>query len=144
MSNIVNWQGRDFIRKPRYYTVRITRDATASKQFTGLITTDPNQAAPFLLSSIHAADTADGKALTSQEQWLMQIRDNQQAYQWSDSILPREAVAGDRITGGILPVEIPILGNTQISFTVQNAAAGMTAGDAFITLRGFQLVPLSK
>ena len=142
MSNIVTWQGRQYLRRIRFYVAKVTRSATASAQFTATITTDPNADAPFLLSSLHASDTADGKDLTNQEPWLCQIRDNQASYQWSETPTPRDAMFGDRITGGILPVEVPILGNTQISITVQNAAANMTAGDAYLTLRGFQLMPL--
>ena len=142
-GNVVEWQGRKYVRKIRSYTGKVTRDATASKQFTVTINTDPNQGLPFLLSSLHLADTADGKALTSQEQLLVQIRDNQQAYQWGD-LAPREALFGDRITGGILPTEIPVAGNTQISVTVQNAAVGMTAGDCYITFKGCHLVPLTQ
>lgn len=141
MGDIVQLGNQQFRRKARWYTLTIVRDATASKNFTGQIQIDPNLA-PFILTSLHAADTADGKPLTSQEAWLIQASDNENGYIWADSFVERSSFFGSREFGYNLPDSWAIRANTRISWTLQNMAAGPTAGNAIITMKGWQLIPM--
>jgi hypothetical protein len=140
-GDIVTLDGKQFRRKARWYTLDLVRDATVSKIFTGQIQIDPNQA-PFQLLSIHAGDTADGNALTSQEDWSITAQDNENGYIWSDGYVPRTGFAGSREFGYNLPEPSAIRANTRITISVKNKAAAPTAGTATITLRGWQLIPV--
>ena len=130
-----------FRRKLRWYTLNLVRNATVSAIFSGTILIDPNLA-PFLCLSTHIGDTADGNAITSQEDFLVNAQDNENGYTWCDGFVPRTAFAGTREFGYNLPDAWAIRANTRITFQVQNKAAAPTAGTATICLRGWQLIPL--
>lgn len=138
----VNGQLRPFRKKIRNYAVSITRSAVASASFSGSIQINPTDF-PFLLQSIHANDSADGNPLTSQIDMFISAVDNESGYQWTDGVVPRAAFAGDRVFGYQFPEEVPIRSNTRIQFTVQNPAAAPATGTLTITLRGWELWPLS-
>lgn len=140
-GDIVTLDGKQFRRKARWYTATFVRDATVSKTFTSTIQIDPNLA-PFQLTSIHAGDTADTNALTSQEDWLIQAQDNENGYIWADGFVPRTGFAGSREFGYNLPEPSAIRANTRITLTIQNKAAAPTAGTATVSLRGWQLIPV--
>lgn len=133
---------RPFRKKIRNYAVNITRSAVASAQFTGVIQINPTEY-PFLMQSIHANDSADGNALTSQVDMFIGAVDNESGYQWTDGVIPRASLAGDRVFGYQFPEEVPIRANTRVTFTVQNPSAAPAAGTLTITLRGWELWPLS-
>jgi len=141
IGDCVQIGGQWFRRKLRIYAVSITRTAALSAAFSGQIQTEPGQA-PFLLESIHIADTADGAANTSQEQFLVQIQDNENGYNWSDFPIPRSAIASDRVFGFQLPERQSIKANTRLTVTITNMAAGPTAGTAIVSLRGWTLIPV--
>jgi len=140
-GDIVQLEGRNFRRKLRFYTLDLVRDAVVNKIFTGQVQIDPNLA-PFQLISIHAGDTADTNALTSQEDWLISAQDNENGYIWSDGYVPRTGFCGSREFGFNLPESNSIRANTRITFSIKNKAAGAVAGTATITLRGWQLIPV--
>lgn len=140
-GDVVVLGGLRFRRKLRWYTLNLVRSATVSAIFSGTILIDPNLA-PFLCLSTHIGDTADGNALTSQEDFLVNAQDNENGYTWCDGFVPRTAFAGTREFGYNLPDAWAIRANTRITFQVQNKAAAPTAGTATITLRGWQLIPM--
>lgn len=147
MSNVQNpgvvyVDGKPYRKKVRFYTVKITRTAVVNAQFTGQIQINPTPF-PFLMQSIHIGDTADGNATTSQEDFLVSAVDNESGYQWTDSFVPRSAFAGYREFGLQMPEEVPIRSNTRVTINIQNKAAAATAGDAYVTLRGWELWALS-
>lgn len=143
IGDVVTLGNANFRRKFRAYTVRIVRDATADKQFQGQIQIDPNLA-PFLCTRLHAADTADGKTITSQECWLIQATDNENGYLWADGLVERSSFFGSREFGFNFPDTFAIRANTRINWTLQNMSAVIppTAGTAIITLEGWQLIPM--
>lgn len=141
-GDIVTLGNINFRRKVRWYTVNIVRSAVAGAQFPNQqVQIDPNLA-PFLLTSLHAADTADGKPITSQEAWFIQASDNENSYQWCDGPVERSSMFGSREFGFNLPDAVSLRANTRITFTLTNMDAAPTAGTATITLRGWQLIPL--
>ncbi len=140
-GDVVKLGNLTFRRKLRWYSLELVRSATASAIFTGQILIDPNLA-PFLCLSTHIGDTADGKVLTSQEDFFVNAQDNENGYTWCDGFVPRTSFAGTREFGYNLPEPWAIRANTRISFQIRNMAAGATAGTATITLRGWQLIPL--
>lgn len=130
-----------FRPKLRWYNIDIIRSAVVSAIFAGSIQIDPNLA-PFLGLAIHVSDTADGVALTSQEDFFVQAQDNENGYTWGDGFIPRSSFAGGREFGLILPEPWAIKANNRITFQIRNKAAAAVAGTATITLRGWQLIPL--
>lgn len=140
-GDVVTLGGKQFRRKLRWYTLNLVRTSTASAIFSGQILIDPNLA-PFLCLSTHIGDTADGNAITSQEDFLVNAQDNENGYTWCDGFVPRTSFAGTREFGYNLPEPWAIRANTRISFQIQNKAASATAGTATITLRGWQLIPM--
>lgn len=126
-------------RKPRFYQVQIVRDATAGKTFTGQIYTQPGL--PFLMQSMHAADTADTTNLLVQEPWQVQVSDNESGYQWTTFADDRSSVFGGREFGLQFPFEVIVRDTVQMTFTITNTASP-TAGTATISLRGFDLLPI--
>lgn len=140
-GDVVELDGAYYRRKLRWYCLRLVRTAVVNAQFTGTILIDPGNA-PFLLTSLHAADTADGVALTSQEPWLVQATDNENGFLWCDGICPRESMFADRIFGYQPPDVSALRANTRIQLTITNRAAGAIIGNADITLRGWTLIPL--
>lgn len=130
-----------FRPKLRWYTLDLSRSAVASAIFTGSIQIDPNLA-PFLALAIHIGDTADGVALTSQEDFSVQAQDNENGYTWADGFIPRTAFAGGREFGLVLPEPWAIKANNRITFQIRNKPAGAVAGTATIALRGWQLIAL--
>ena len=144
MGNVCQIQNvpGQFIKKWREYTVQITRDAVASSiPGSQQMQIDPNTA-PFLCVGIHVGDTADGNALTSQEDFFINAQDNQNGYTWCNGFVPRTALAGGREFGLNFPEEFAIRSNTRITWSVQNKPAGPTAGVTTITLRGWQLIAI--
>ena len=141
LGDIVQLGGINFRRKFRIYTLNLVRSATVSAIFSGQVQIDPNLA-PFLCLSLHAGDTADGNAITSQEDWLVTAQDNENGYVWSDGYVPRTSMFGTREFGMNLPSEWAIRANTRITWSIQNKAAAPTAGTATISLRGWQLIPV--
>ena len=140
-GDVIELDGLFYRRKMRWYTLRLVRTNVVNAQFTGTILIDPGNA-PFLLTSLHAEDSADGVALTSQEPWLVQATDNENGYLWSDGQCPRSSMFSDRIFGYQPPDLSAIRANTRIQFTITNRAAGAVVGNADITLRGWTLIPL--
>lgn len=130
-----------FRKKPRNFSVSIPRTGIANAVFSGAIQLDTGPT-PFLCSGLHAADTADGDVLTTQESWLVSLTDNESGYNWTDGLVERSTLFGAREFGNQFPMEIPIRSNTRVTVNLQNQAAGMVAGTAIITLRGWQLFPL--
>ncbi len=140
-GDIVTLGGINFRRKLRWYTINFVRSAVVSAIFQAFTLIDSNLA-PFFCLSIHAGDTADGNALTSQEDWLIQIQDNENGYIWSDGYMPRTAFAGSREFGYNLPDPWAIRANTRVTFNLQNKAVAPAAGTATVTLRGWTLLPM--
>lgn len=140
-GDVVVLGGMKFRRKPRIYTLSLTRSAVVSATFSGTIQIDPNLA-PFLLTSTHIGDTADTNTLTTLEDFLVSAQDNENGYFWTDGYVPRTSFAGDRVFGYVYPSAVAIRANTRISFTIQNKAAAPTAGTATISLRGWTLIPM--
>lgn len=140
-GDVVQLGNMQFRRKLRWYTLSLVRSAVVSAVFTGSILIDPNLA-PFLCLSTHIGDTADGNALTSQEDFLVNAQDNENGYTWCDGFTPRTSFAGTREFGYNLPEPWAIRANTRISFQIQNKAAAPTAGTTTISLRGWQLIPM--
>ena len=145
MSSIVtitvNGVQKSFRKKFRMYTLSLVRTAVVSAAFTGSIQIEPSEA-PFILTSLHAEDTADGTTLTTLEPWLASLQDNESSYFWNDGFGPRTGLFGGREFGNQLNEEIYIRGNTRLSISVQNRAAGAVAGTAQISLRGWNLIPI--
>ena len=141
-GDVIELDGMYFRRKLRWYLLNLVRSAVVNAQFTGTILIDPGMA-PFLLTSLHADDTADGVALTSQEPWLVQATDNENGFLWTDNLCPRSSMFGDRILGCQPPDLSAIRANTRIQFTITNRAAGAVAGTASIGLRGWTLIPMA-
>lgn len=131
---------QEFKKKLRLYELDLVRSAVVNASFTGSIQIDPG--VNFYLTSMHAADTADGAALTSQEPWLVQIQDNENGYLWADGLVERSSMFADRVFGYQLPDAYLLRNNTRIQLTVQNRAAGAVAGTAKLVLRGYSLVPV--
>lgn len=138
---IVTINGVAFRKKPRIFSTTIPRSGVASANFSQAIQIDTGPT-PFLLSSLHAADTADTDVLTNQEAWLCSITDNESGYNWCDGLVERATLFGGRELGNQFPMEIPIRSNTRVTINIQNQAVGMVAGNAIIALRGWQLFPL--
>ena len=141
MFNIVEIGGKKYFKKFREYPLKLTRTAVANAVFTGSIQTEPSEA-PFLLTSIHGEDTADGGTITTIVPWLVSVQDNQSAYYWADGYVPRLTMCGGREFGNQFPEEVPIRGNTRLTVSIQNPTAAPAAGDAYFTLRGWALIPL--
>lgn len=141
LGDVIQLGGMNFRRKARWYTVNIVRSAVVSAIFQGQIQIDPNLA-PFLMLGTHCADTADTNVLTTQEEFLVQAQDNENGYIWADGYVPRSGFAGSREFGYNFPEICALRANTRITFSIQNKAAGPTAGTATISLRGWQLIPL--
>jgi hypothetical protein len=140
-GDVVELDGSYYRRKLRWYVLRLVRSAVVDAQFTGTVLIDPGNA-PFLMTSLHANDTADGVALGSQEDWLVQATDNENGYLWSDGQCPRAAMFGDRILGYQPPDLSAYRAGTRIQFTIINKAAAAVAGNATISLRGWTLIPM--
>ncbi len=140
-GNEVRLGNARFRPKLRWYTLDLVRSAVASAIFSGSIQIEPNLA-PFLCLAIHIGDTADGNALTSQEDFFVQAQDNENGYTWADGFVPRTAFAGGREFGMVLPEPWAIKANNRVSFQIRNKAAAAAAGTATIALRGWQLIPL--
>jgi hypothetical protein len=140
-GDVVTLGNLNFRRKLRWYSLSLVRTAVVSAIFSGQILIDPNLA-PFLCLSTHIGDTADGTAITSQEDFFVNAQDNENGYTWCDGFVPRTAFAGTREFGYNLPDAWAIRANTRITFQVQNKAVAPTAGTATITLRGWQLIPV--
>lgn len=139
---IITINGVTFRKKPRNFSVQIIRTGVASANFNAAIQLDTGPT-PFLCSGLHAADTADTDVLGNSESWLCSITDNESGYNWTDGLVERSTLFGGREFGNQFPMEIPMRSNTRISINIQNQAAGMVAGTAIITLRGWQLFPLA-
>lgn len=131
---------REFKKKLRLYTLTLVRTGIVNASFQGSFQIDPG--VEFYLTSMHASDTADGVALTSQEPWLCQFQDNENGYLWSDGLVERSSFFADRVFGYQLPDAYLLRQNTRIQATVQNRAAGAVAGTAILVLRGYSLVPV--
>lgn len=127
-------------KKIRLYILPLVRDATVDKTFTGSIQIDPG--VDFFCTSLHAADTGDGKDLQNQENWLVSAQDNEGGYLWADGFVERSSMFGDRVLGYQLPDVMPVRNNTRIQITVKNPAAAAVAGTALLVLRGYSLVPV--
>lgn len=140
MASIVTINGKAFRKKFREYTLSLVRSAVVGATFTGSIQIEPSEA-PFILTSLHAEDTADGTTLTTQEPWLASLQDNESAYFWNDGFGSRTSLFGGREFGNQLNEEVFIRGNTRLSIAVQNRAAGAVAGTAQLSLRGWNLIP---
>jgi hypothetical protein len=138
---IITINGVPFRKKVRIFDVTIPRTGVASANFAGSIQLDTGPT-PFLLSSLHCADTADSDTLTAQEEFLVSITDNESGYNWCDGLIPRSAMFGYREFGNQFPMEVPLRSNTRIQIAIQNQAVGMAAGNATVSLRGWQLFPL--
>ena len=138
---IITINGIPFRKKPRNFSVSIVRSGVASALFNGAIQLDTGPT-PFLCAGLHAADTADTDVLGNQESWLVSLVDNESGYNWTDGLVERSTLFGGREFGNQFPMEIPIRSNTRVTVNIQNQAAGMVAGTAIITLRGWQLFPL--
>lgn len=141
LRGVVELNGKLYRKKVRIYDVAITRTAVANAQFNGFISINPT-ALPFMLQKIHANDSADGNALTSQIDMFIGLVDNESGYNWTDGNVPRAALCGDRIFGFTLPEELPVRGNTRIQVNVQNPAAAPAAGTLYLSLVGYELWPL--
>lgn len=139
---IITINGVPFRKKPRNFSVTIPRTAVVNAAFSGQIQLDSGPT-PFLLAGLHAADTADGAALTSQEPWLCSMTDNESGYNWTDGVVERSALFGGRELANSYPMEVPLRSNVRITVNIQNRAVGAVAGNAIITLRGWQLFPLT-
>lgn len=139
---MVTINGVTFRKKVRIFTAKITRTALANAQFQGVIQLDTGPT-PFLLSKLHASDTADTDTTTNIEEWFCSITDNESGYNWTDGSIPRSTLFGFKEFGNQLPMEVPLRSNTRVSITIQNQAAGVAAGDAHLSLVGWQLFPLA-
>lgn len=138
MRGIVVVDNVPYRKKVRVYDVTIARTAVANAQFPGFININPTEL-PFMLQKIHANDSTDGAALTSQLDMFIGITDNESGYNWTDGNVPRAAIAGDRVFGYTLPEELPIRGNTKITIIVQNPAVAPAAGNLTLSLIGYEL-----
>ena len=138
--DVVVINGVKYRRKLRDYTLQLVRSAVVLAVFSGSIQIDPGT--PFFLTSLHAADTADTKVLSTQEAWYTQCQDNEGGYLWCDGPVERSSMFADRILGYQLPQPMPIRTNTRMTWTIINAAAGAGAGTATIVLRGYSLIAM--
>lgn len=141
MRGIVIVDGRSYRKKIRVYQTSMARTAVANAPFSGAININPTQL-PFMLQKIHVNDSADGNALTSQIDMFLGITDNESGYNWTDGVVPRAALAGDRVFGYTLPEELPVRGLTKITVTGQNPAVAPAAGTCTLSLIGYELWPL--
>lgn len=133
--------GRTYRKKVRVYAVNIVRSAVVGAQFSGIIQVNPTEV-PFMLGKIQVNDSGDTNVLTTQEDFFVSMQDNESGYNWTDGLIPRAALAGDRTFGWTLPEELPIRGNTRITVGMQNKAAGAAAGTATVSLIGYELWPM--
>jgi hypothetical protein len=134
--------GDQFYRKKiRVYTANMARTAAAGAPFSGTININPTTL-PFMLQKIHVNDTTDSNTMNTQQDMFLGITDNESGYNWTDGLVPRATLAGDRVFGYTLPEELPIRGNTKISITGQNPAVAPSAGTCSLSLIGYELWPL--
>ena len=131
--------GIRYARKVAFYNLTMTRPNVAGQTVSGQIQIDSG--IPFLCERIHAYDTADLKALTSQEDWLIAAVDNESGYRWCNGPTSRNAFCGGREHGRSLRGDNLVKANTVITFTVTDAVIP-AAGSATITLQGWSLFPI--
>jgi hypothetical protein len=131
--------GKKYQRKVAFYSVGVTRQNSAGTTVNAQILIDAG--IPFICERIHGFDTADGKALTSQEDWSIQAVDNEGGYQWCQGLTSRSAFCGGREHGRSLRGDNLIRANTTITFTITDATTP-SAGIAYITLQGWSLFPV--
>jgi hypothetical protein len=131
--------GLRYARKLKFYNLTLTRPESAGVSVTGQIQIDAG--IPFLLDVIHAADTGDGKDLNSQEDWFIEVGDNESGYRWCDGKTPRSAFCGGRHHGRSLRGDNLLRANTVITVTITDNAAP-AAGNATLVLQGWNLFPV--
>lgn len=143
--------GRQYILKPRDYSVTIQHTGVAGATATGTINVDPD--APFILRRLYASDTVDpsiaAPGLYGQYENLVLLQDNSNNYSWQNQFVPRSEFAGTRELPRVLEDEVLINANTRFTLTTQEpsttAGTGSTAaaGYTVLSLCGYSLYPVN-